>query len=93
MPEWENPMPVPPSQRASDTMEPAIDPRLLAGLSLPMLADRLRRRSTEFQKLEQQLTDAERQAQDTRARVRGIMDADETDRRGGGGGGGGGGGR
>jgi ParB-like chromosome segregation protein Spo0J len=82
MPEWENPMPMPASQRAPNSIEPSIDPRLLAGLSLPMLADRLRRRSTEFQKLDKRLTDAERRAHDTRKRVQGIIGADETDRRG-----------
>ena len=82
MPEWENPMPLPSSQRGADDLSAAIDPRLLAGLSLPMLADRLKRGSSElYRRLEKQVSDAEQQAENTRKRVRGVIDADEADKR------------
>ena len=44
IPEEHNPIPVPPSQRRPGDAGPPISPRLLAGLSIPMLADRLKAR-------------------------------------------------
>jgi hypothetical protein len=79
MPEWQNPMPLPASQRQPDDRGPEIDPRLLAGLSLPMLSGRLKRRSAEFKQLEKLVSDAERKAEDTRQRVRGLIDAEDAD--------------
>src|SRR5579862_7317958 len=55
MPEAENPIPVPPSRRRAGDGPPEISPRLLAGLSLPMLAERLKRRSPEYQQMESHL--------------------------------------
>jgi ParB-like chromosome segregation protein Spo0J len=79
MPEWQNPMPLPASHRHPDDAAPEIDPRLLGGLSLPMLAGRLKRRSAEFKALEKQVSDAERKAEDTRQRVRGLIDTEDAD--------------
>lgn len=80
MPDEHNPMPVPPSQRRPGDPGPAISPRLLAGLSIPMLAERLKRRSAEFQQLETHVSDVERQAEDARRRVRERVDAEESGR-------------
>jgi ParB-like chromosome segregation protein Spo0J len=80
MPEWQNPMPLPASQRLTDDTGPAIDPRLLAGLSLPMLTSRLKRRSADFEQVDKQASDAERQADDVRQRIRGIINGEDTER-------------
>jgi ParB-like chromosome segregation protein Spo0J len=80
IPDDQNPMPVPASQRrAGDTPAP-INPRLLAGLSIPMLSERLKRRP-EFGELETHVSDVERQAEDARRRVRDLVDAEEAGRR------------
>lgn len=81
IPEDQNPIPVPPSQRRTGDAGPAINPRLLAGLSIPMLAERLKRRPTEFDQLETHVSDVERQADDARRRVRDLVDAEEAGRR------------
>jgi hypothetical protein len=81
IPDDQNPMPVPPSQRRPGDAAPAISPRLLAGLSIPMLAERLKRRAPEFNQLETHLSDVERQAEDARRRVRDLVDAEEAGRR------------
>jgi ParB-like chromosome segregation protein Spo0J len=80
MPEWQNPMPLPASQRQPDDSGPAIDPRLLAGLSIPMLTGRLRKRSTEFQEVDKQASDAERQADEVRQRIRGIINGEDIEK-------------
>jgi hypothetical protein len=74
IPELENPIPVPPSRRRSGEPQTGISPRLLAGLSLPMLAERLKRRAPEYQQLESQLADVERQAEEVRQRARETLD-------------------
>ena len=74
MPEGENPMPVPPSRRRPGEPQAGISPRLLAGLSLPMLAERMRRRSPEYQQLDTHLTDIERQAEAARQRAREVLE-------------------
>jgi hypothetical protein len=79
LPEAQNPMPVPPSQRRPGDAGPAISPRLLAGLSIPMLAERLKRRPAEYQQLESHVSDVERQADDARRRVRELLDAEESE--------------
>jgi ParB-like chromosome segregation protein Spo0J len=79
IPDDQNPMPVPASQRRTGDTPAPINPRLLAGLSIPMLSERLKRRP-EFGELETHVSDVERQAEDARCWVRG---------RGGGGGSGG----
>jgi ParB-like chromosome segregation protein Spo0J len=81
IPDDQNPMPVPPSQRRSGDTGPPISPRLLAGLSIPMLAERLKRRPAEFDQLETHVSDVERQADDARRRVRDLVDAEEAARR------------
>ncbi len=45
IPDHQNPMPVPPSQRRPGDSPPPINPRLLAGLSIPMLAERMKRQA------------------------------------------------
>jgi ParB-like chromosome segregation protein Spo0J len=75
IPEAENPMPVPPSQRHTGEATAGISPRLLAGLSLPMLAERIKRRTTpEYQALDTRLSDVERQAEEARLRAREVLD-------------------
>jgi ParB-like chromosome segregation protein Spo0J len=81
IPDHQNPMPVPPSQRRPGDSAPSIDPRLLAGLSIPMLAERMKRRPAEFGELETHVSDVERQAEDARRRVRELVDAEEAGRR------------
>jgi ParB-like chromosome segregation protein Spo0J len=81
MPEDQNPMPIPASQRRTGDAPAPINPRLLAGLSIPMLSERLKRRSTEFGELETHVSDVERQADDARRRVRDLVDAEEAGRR------------
>jgi hypothetical protein len=70
IPDAQNPMPVPPSRRRPGDQYGGISPRLLAGLSLPMLAERLKRRAPEFQQLDTHITDIERQAEEARRRAR-----------------------
>lgn len=70
IPDTENPMPVPPSRRRPGDQVGGISPRLLAGLSLPMLAERLKRRSPDFQQLDTHITDIERHAEEARQRAR-----------------------
>lgn len=70
IPDVENPMPVPPSRRRPGDQAGGISPRLLAGLSLPMLAERLKRRSPDFQQLDTHIADIERQAEEARRRAR-----------------------
>jgi hypothetical protein len=74
IPDPENPMPVPPSRRRPGDQHGGISPRLLAGLSLPMLADRLKRRQPDFQQLDTHITDIERQAEEARQRARESLD-------------------
>jgi hypothetical protein len=74
-------MPVPASQRRTGDAPAPINPRLLAGLSIPMLSERLKRRPTEFGELETHVSDVERQAEDARRRVRDLIDAEEASRR------------
>lgn len=81
IPDHQNPMPVPPSQRRPGDSSPTINPRLLAGLSIPMLSERMKRRSAEFGELETHVSDVERQAEDARRRVRDLVDAEEASRR------------
>jgi ParB-like chromosome segregation protein Spo0J len=81
IPDHQNPMPVPPSQRRPGDSAPAINPRLLAGLSIPMLSERMKRRPAEFGELETHVSDVERQAEDARRRVRDLVDAEEAGRR------------
>ena len=81
IPDYQNPMPVPPSQRRPGDSPPTINPRLLAGLSIPMLSERMKRRSAEFGELETHVSDVERQAEDARRRVRDLVDAEEAARR------------
>jgi ParB-like chromosome segregation protein Spo0J len=81
IPDDQNPMPVPPSQRRPGDAAPAINPRLLAGLSIPMLSERMKRRPAEFGELETHVSDVERQADDARRRVRDLVDAEESARR------------
>jgi len=78
MPEVDNPMPVPPSRRRSGDPQAGISPRLLAGLSLPMLAERMRRRAPEFQQLDTHLSDVERQAEAARQRAREVLEQQPT---------------
>ena len=73
IPEGDNPMPVPPSRRRPGDARPEISPRLLAGLSLPMLAERLKRRSPDYQQLDTHLSDVERQAEEARQRARDAL--------------------
>ena len=73
IPEGDNPIPLPPSRRRPGDARTEISPRLLAGLSLPMLAERLKRRSPEYQELDSHLSDVERQAEDARQRAREVM--------------------
>jgi ParB-like chromosome segregation protein Spo0J len=70
IPDPENPMPMPPSRRRPGDQSGGISPRLLAGLSLPMLAERLKRRPPDFQQLDTHITDIERQAEEARQRAR-----------------------
>lgn len=81
IPDHQNPMPVPPSQRRAGDSPPPINPRLLAGLSIPMLSERMKRRPAEFGELETHVSDVERQAEDARRRVRDLVDAEEAGRR------------
>jgi ParB-like chromosome segregation protein Spo0J len=81
IPDHQNPMPVPPSQRRPGDAAPPINPRLLAGLSIPMLSERMKRRPPEFGELETHVSDVERQAEDARRRVRDLVDAEEAGRR------------
>ena len=81
IPDDQNPMPVPPSQRRAGDAGPPINPRLLGGLSIPMLAERLKRRPAEFEQLETHVSDVERQADDARRRVRDLVEAEEAGRR------------
>ena len=81
IPDHQNPMPVPPSQRRPGDASPPINPRLLAGLSIPMLSERMKRRPPEFGELETHVSDVERQAEDARRRVRDLVDAEEAGRR------------
>jgi ParB-like chromosome segregation protein Spo0J len=79
MPEEANPMPMPPSRRRATGEPPTeVNRRLLAGLSLPMLAERLRRRNPEYQHMESQLADVERRVEETRQRAREVLDAERT---------------
>jgi hypothetical protein len=77
IPETENPIPMPPSRRRPGESPGAISPRLLAGLSLPMLAERLKRRPPEFQQLDTHLADVERQAEEARQRAREVLDSQQ----------------
>ena len=81
IPDDQNPIPVPPSQRRPGDPGTTISPRLLAGLSIPMLAERLKRRAPEFRALETHVSDVERQADEARRRVRERVDAEESERR------------
>jgi ParB-like chromosome segregation protein Spo0J len=81
IPDHQNPMPVPPSQRRPGDSAPPINPRLLAGLSIPMLSERMKRRPAEFGELETHVSDVERQAEDARRRVRELVEAEEAGRR------------
>ncbi len=81
IPDSQNPMPVPASQRRTGDAPVPINPRLLAGLSIPMLSERLKRWPTEFGELETHVSDVERQAEDARRRVRDLVDAEEANRR------------
>lgn len=74
IPDVENPMPVPPSRRRPGDQSGGISPRLLAGLSLPMLAERLKRRSPDFQQLDTHITDIERHAEEARQRARDALE-------------------
>jgi ParB-like chromosome segregation protein Spo0J len=74
IPDDDNPMPVPPSRRRPSDARQEISPRLLAGLSLPMLAERLKRRAPDYQQLDSHLTDVERQAEEARQRAREVLD-------------------
>ena len=73
MPEGDNPIPVPPSRRRPGDAGQEISPRLLAGLSLPMLAERLKRRSPEYQNLDSHLSEVERKADEARQRARDAL--------------------
>jgi len=90
IPDSENPIPVPPSQRKPGDSSAGVNPRLLAGLSLPMLVERLKRRPRDYQELDSHVTDVERQAEEARRRARETLEAQTAERDSGGGAGSGG---